>query len=249
MGKCCCVTVGWIHRIYFYLHSFLRSTAAFSEITQTWRRGATETVHTGRPFKQARNEARWTQWPWSNCPEHNFRTLYLSIYNIFPYFLYILNICLNVVTSCSKNRGLLWLCGGGGRRGSNYILERCLHISKSYVSCLGQSMTLYFIYLLISWSQVFTFSIRNLKKTTPMCCCRGQFRGIFVLFLPCTLLYRSIYRDFYLYMCKRPILRVSLWTEQSACGGRGVFCTDRQAQLNNWRVSSITPMCASQPWC
>ena len=30
-----------------------------------------------------------------------------------------------------------------------------------------------------------------------------KFRGIFVLFLPCTLLYSSIYGDFYLYMCKK----------------------------------------------
>lgn len=47
----------------------------------------------------------------SNCPGHDFRTLYVSIYNIFPYFLYILNICLTVFTFCSTNRGLLWLCG------------------------------------------------------------------------------------------------------------------------------------------
>lgn len=110
----------------------------------------------------------------SNCPGHNFRTLYVSIYNIFPYFLYILNICLTVFTFCSTNRGLLWLCGlgrgweggGGVVWGSIYILERCLHISKSYVSCLGKSMTLYFIYLLkyLGLTRVFTFSIRNREK-------------------------------------------------------------------------------------
>lgn len=147
-----------------------------------------------------------------------------------------------MVTFCSKNRGLLWLCGGGGRRGSNYILERCLHISKSYVSCLGKKYDIvFYLFADILVSRFHLFN-QKCKETTPMCCCRGQFRGIFVLFLPCTLLYRSIYRDFYLYMCKRPILKVSLWTEQSACGGRGVCCTDRQAQLNNWKVSSITPI-------
>lgn len=107
----------------------------------------------------------------SNCPGHNFRTLYVSIYNIFPYFLYILNICLTVFTFCSTNRGLLWLCGlgrgwggaGKGGGGSIYILERCLHISKSYVSCLGKSMTLYFIYLLkyLGLTRVSTFSLRG----------------------------------------------------------------------------------------
>lgn len=53
--------------------------------------------------------------------------------------------------------------GVGGRAGSIYILERCLHISKSYVSCLGKSMTLYFIYLLkyLGLTRVFTFSIRS----------------------------------------------------------------------------------------
>lgn len=85
----------------------------------------------------------------SNCPGHNFRTLYVSIYNIFPYFLYILNICLNVVhLLLYEQRIAVWAGEGGegagraGRQGvwggeSDYLLERCLHISKSYVSCLG----------------------------------------------------------------------------------------------------------------
>lgn len=54
---------------------------------------------------------------------------------------------------------------GEGREvgGSIYILERCLHISKSYVSCLGKSMTLYFVYLLkyLGLTRVFTLSIRS----------------------------------------------------------------------------------------
>lgn len=106
--------MGWIHSIYFYLHSFLRSIAEFSEITQSRRRrGATVTVHTGRRITIQTGEEEEVD-SWSNCPEHYFRTLYVSIYNIFPYFLYILNICLNVVTFCSNNRGLLWLSGRGG---------------------------------------------------------------------------------------------------------------------------------------
>lgn len=60
-------------------------------------------------------------------------------------------------------------CGEAGREGRGvvkYILERCLHISKSYVSCLGKSMTLYFIYLLISWSHLsfHLFNPRSEKK-------------------------------------------------------------------------------------
>lgn len=145
-----------------------------------------------------------------------------------------------MVTFCSNNRGLLWLSGRGGG-GSNYILERCLHISKSYVSCLGKSMTLYFIYLLISWSHS-SFHLFNQKseKRKKTCCCRGKFRGIFVLFLPCTLLYSSIYGDFYLYMCKRPILKVSLWTEQSACGERPLLPTPISSLLS-WTTEEFLP--------
>lgn len=106
MGICCCVTVGWIHSIYFYLHSFLRSTAEFSEITHTRRRGATVTIHTGR--RRGGHMVRHGQTALNIIP-----VLYTYLY-IFPYFLYILNICLNVVIFCSKIRGLLWLCGGGG---------------------------------------------------------------------------------------------------------------------------------------
>lgn len=162
MGICCWVTVGWIHSIYFYLHSFLRSTAEKSHKEEEEERQWQFILADESPSKQSRRK-RWTQWTWSNCPEHYFRTLYVSIYNIFPYFLYILNICLNVVTFCSNNRGLLWLSGRGGEGGSNYILERCLHISKSYVSCLGKSMTLYFIYLLISPSHS-SFHLFNQKS-------------------------------------------------------------------------------------
>lgn len=71
----CWVTMRWIHDIYFSFHVKL--------------------IWTGRALNK-----RWTL---SNCPGHYFSTLYLSIYNIFPYFLYILNICLDVVTFfCSK---------------------------------------------------------------------------------------------------------------------------------------------------
>lgn len=40
--------MGWIHSIYFYLHSFLRSTTELSEITRRGKWGATVAVHTGR---------------------------------------------------------------------------------------------------------------------------------------------------------------------------------------------------------
>ena len=103
-----------------------------------------------------------------------------------------------------------------GRGGSNYILERCLHISKSYVSCLGKKYDIVFYLftdILVSLEfSPFRSEIRkkeNAKKKKKKknnyktCCCRGKFRGIFVLFLPCTLLYSSIYGDFYLYMCKK----------------------------------------------
>lgn len=132
------------------------------------------TVHAGRQIsiKQARKRRR-SHGERGQTALDITSVLYVSIYNIFPYFLYILNICLTVFTFCSTNRGLLWLCGlgrdwggtgkGAGGVGSIYILERCLHISKSYVSCLGKSMTLYFIYLLkyLGLTRVFTFSIRS----------------------------------------------------------------------------------------
>lgn len=40
--------MGWIHSIYFYLHSFLRSTAELSEITRRGKSAATAAIHTGR---------------------------------------------------------------------------------------------------------------------------------------------------------------------------------------------------------
>ena len=133
--------MGWIHSIYFCLHSA-------AEITQRRRGGGGgggggggATVADESPSDRRGGRGGHSEHG-QNCPGHYFLTLYVSIYNIFPYFLYILSISLSVVTFCSNNRGFLWLSGtggvwgGGGVGGSNYILERCLHISKSYVSCL-----------------------------------------------------------------------------------------------------------------
>lgn len=150
-----------------------------------------------------------------------------------------------MVTFCSNNRGLLWLSGRGGW-GINYIMERCLHISKSYVSCLGKSMTLYFIYLLISWSHssfhLFDQKSENRKKTKT-CCCRDKFRGIFVLFLPCTLLYSSTSGEFYLYMCKRPIKRCRHGLNRVPVEGKAFAAAAHNHQLfallKNTSVSSL----------
>lgn len=73
-------------------------------------------------------------------------------------------------------------------------------------------MTLYFIYLLISWSHS-SFHLFNQKsdkrkkndkkQQQQRVAAEENSEVFFYLFLPCTLLYRSIYGDFYLYMCKK----------------------------------------------
>lgn len=94
--------------------------------------------------------------------------------------------------------------------GSDYLLERCLHISKSYVSCLGIKYDIVF-YLFakknLSWSHssfhLFNQLLRGGAKRQQEqgVAAEVKFRRIFLLFLPCTLLYSSVYRDFYLYTC------------------------------------------------
>lgn len=59
--------------------------------------------------------------------------------------------------------------GGAGRQGvwgggSDYLLERCLHISKSYVSCLGIKYDVFYLFAKkkkkdLGLTPVFTFSI------------------------------------------------------------------------------------------
>lgn len=129
-------------------------------------------------------------------------SIYISIFSV--YFEYSFK-CRHILLW--KQDSAMWVGGevavvvvvGGG---SIYILEWCLHNFKSYVSCL-QVKVWHFIYLLLSWSHSgFNLFNQKVQKQTN----KKNLRGIFLLFLPRTLLYSSISNNFYLYTYKWLVL-------------------------------------------
>lgn len=146
------------------------------------------------------------RWTLSNCPGHYFSTLYLSIYNIFPYFLYILNICLDVVTFfCS--RGLL-CCEVKGRGGFYSLLytKRCLHLSQ-YIK----------VNTYILFSETFLvsrdFSPCQSEHVQKMVVAADKSEVFFYCYLP-ALSCIDLFMRLYLFTCKRPMLNVHPETGQ-----------------------------------